>query len=283
METTVAIQGIRGSFHHQVAQHYFEAETIAVQECASFNEVVQALNVKQAEQGIMAIENSIAGSILPNYALIDTNELQIVGEYYLDIDMYLMALEGQRMEDLTEVHSHPMALLQCAVFFQNYPHIKLVECSDTAQASKRIQNGQLKGVGAISSKISAEMYGLNILASSIHTTESNKTRFFVLKKSAEKLSKNEINKASLKFVLDDTQGSLATVLNVMHTCQLNMTKIQSMPIIDTPFKYAFFVDVIFENYEYFEKAKKMLEIMTEAFKILGEYKNGFTQNSNELV
>jgi prephenate dehydratase len=273
METKIAIQGIKGSFHHQVAQNYFQSN-IELDECLSFPDLVKSLKQNKVHKGIMALENSIAGSIIPNYALIDQNNLHIIGEYYLNIHMNLMVLKGQKIEDITEVHSHPIALLQCAVFFSQYPHIKLVESVDTAETAQRIQEQQLKGIGAVAAPIAAEMYGLEIIAAGIHTVKSNKTRFVILKNENKEFPKEEINKASIKFELEDSPGTLAAVLNVMNTCQLNLTKIQSMPIIETPFQYSFFVDIIFEKYEYYEKAKEILEIMTTHFKVLGEYRRG---------
>ncbi|VXC29161.1 Prephenate dehydratase [Flavobacterium sp. 9AF] len=273
MNLKIAIQGIKGSFHHQVANRYF-GDAISLDECNSFNDVVKSLKTAHSDKGVMALENSIAGSILPNYALIDKNELYIIGEYYLDIHMNLMALKGQTIQDIKEVHSHPIALLQCEVFFNQFPHIKLVESIDTAETAYRIQKQNLLGIGAVAAPIAAEMYDLEILASGIHTIKSNKTRFVIVKTKKKELDKEEINKASFKFELDDTPGSLATVLNVMNNCKLNLTKIQSLPIIETPFQYAFFVDVVFEKYKHYEKAKKLLEIMTTHFKVLGEYKQG---------
>ncbi len=273
METKIAIQGIKGSFHHQVAQEYFEQEH-ELDECMSFNDLVQSLVSNQSQKGVMALENSIAGSIIPNYALIDRNNLYIIGEHYLDIHMNLMVLKGQKIEDIKEVHSHPIALLQCAVFFHQYPHIKLVESGDTAETARRIQENKLTGIGAVAAPIAARLYDLEILASGIHTIQSNKTRFVIVKTKNKEWPKESIDKASVKFELDDTAGSLATVLNVMNNCKLNLTKIQSMPIIETPFQYSFFVDVVFEKYKHFEKAKKILELMTTHFKVLGEYKNG---------
>ncbi len=273
METKIAIQGIKGSFHHQVAQEYFRQEH-ALDECMSFDEVVKSLIENRSHKGVMALENSIAGSIVPNYALIDRNNLHIIGEHYLDIHMNLMVLKGQKIEDITEVHSHPIALLQCAVFFHQYPHIKLVESGDTAETARRIQEHQLIGIGAVAAPIAATLYDLDILASGIHTIQSNKTRFVIVKTENKELPKEEINKASIKFELDDTAGSLATVLNVMNNCKLSLTKIQSMPIIEQPFQYSFFVDVIFEKYKHYEKAKNILALMTTHFKVLGEYKNG---------
>lgn len=273
METKIAIQGIRGSFHHQVAQEYFEQQ-FELDECMSFTALVKSLLENKAQKGVMALENSIAGSIIPNYALIDRNNLHIIGEHYLDIHMNLMALKGQKMEDIKEVHSHPMALLQCADFFLRYPHIKLVESGDTAESARRIHEQNITGVAAIASPIAAEMYDLEIVSAGIHTIQSNKTRFVIVKTQNKELPKEEINKASIKFELDDTPGSLATILNVMNNSKLNLTKIQSMPIIETPFQYSFFVDVIFEKHKHFEKAKKILELMTTHFKVLGEYKKG---------
>lgn len=273
METKIAIQGIRGSFHHQVAQEYFEQQ-FELDECMSFTALVKSLLENKAQKGVMALENSIAGSIIPNYSLIDRNNLHIIGEHYLDIHMNLMALKGQKMEDIKEVHSHPMALLQCADFFLRYPHIKLVESGDTAESARRIHEQNITGVAAIASPIAAEMYDLEIVSAGIHTIQSNKTRFVIVKTQNKELPKEEINKASIKFELDDTPGSLATILNVMNNSKLNLTKIQSMPIIETPFQYSFFVDVIFEKHKHFEKAKKILELMTTHFKVLGEYKKG---------
>ena len=272
METKIAIQGIKGSFHHQVAQEYFH-QNVAVNECLSFDALVDSLLNGKSQLAVMAIENSIAGSIIPNYALIDKNNLHIIGEYYLDIIQNLMVLNGQKLSEIQEVHSHPMALLQCMEFLKKHPKIKLVEDKDTAETARRIHQKQLKGIAAIGSKAAASMYDLTIIAPEIQTVNNNMTRFFIISKEANVLPKEEINKASLKFELDDTPGSLATVLNVMTNCKLNLTKIQSMPIIETPFQYSFFVDVVFEKYKHYEKAMKILAIMTNHFKVLGEYRN----------
>ena len=272
METKIAIQGIKGSFHHQVAQEYFH-QNVAVNECLSFDALVDSLLNDKSQLAVMAIENSIAGSIIPNYALIDKNELHIIGEYYLDIIQNLMVLNGQELSEIQEVHSHPMALLQCMEFLKKHPKIKLVEDKDTAETAKRIHQKELKGIAAIGSKAAASMYDLTIIAPEIQTVNNNMTRFFIISKEANVLPKEEINKASLKFELDDTPGSLATVLNVMTNCKLNLTKIQSMPIMETPFQYSFFVDVVFEKYKHYEKAMKVLAIMTIHFKVLGEYRN----------
>jgi prephenate dehydratase len=272
MTTKIAIQGIKGSFHHQVVNEYF-SENVAIDECLSFEELIDSLLSGKSDQAVMAIENSIAGPIIPNYALIDKNNLHIIGEHYLSIHQNLMALKGQKIEDIKEVHSHPMAILQCMDFLKQYPNIKLVEDKDTAETARRIQEKQLTGIAAIASKTASEMYDLEIIAPEIQTIKNNMTRFVIIKKQNSFLPESEINRASIKFELDHKRGSLAAVLNVMSDCKLNLTKIQSLPKIETPWKYSFFVDVTFEKYEDFAKAKTLLNIMAEYFKVLGEYKN----------
>lgn len=272
MIKSVAIQGVKGSFHHIVSQNYFSKDTQVV-ECLSFDGVVESLIEKETDAVIMAIENSIAGSIIPNYALIDNKNLHIVGEQYLDIQHNLMALPNQSLSEIEEVYSHPMALLQCKEFFKKHPHIKLVEDKDTAEVAQRIQKKQLKGIAAIASTLAAELFELEILAPSIQTIKHNETRFVIVKRENHEIPIEEINKASLKFELDHKRGSLATILNVMSDCKLNLTKIQSLPKIETPWKYAFFVDVTFDDYRDYDKAKSIMKIMAQDFKVLGEYKN----------
>ena len=269
----IGIQGIKGSFHHQVALHYFDG-IIDLDECLSFETLIDNLISNKSAAAVMAIENSIAGSIIPNYALIDKNELHINGEYYLDIHQNLMALPNQKIENIIEVHSHPIALLHCTDFLKQHPHIKLVEDTDTAATAHRIFENNLIGIAAIGSKTAATLYNLNIIAAEIQTINNNRTRFFIIGKNKVHIDADQINKASIKFILNDMPGSLATVLNVMNNCKLNLTKVQSMPIIETPFQYSFFVDVVFDKYKHFEKAKKIIELLTTHFKVLGEYKNG---------
>ena len=272
MIKVVGIQGVKGSFHHIVSQQYFENNVDAV-ECLTFDGVVDSLISGDSDAAIMALENSIVGSIIPNYSLIDSHGLHIVGEHYLDIQHNLMALPNQTIQDIKEVYSHPMALLQCKEFFKKHPHIKLVEDKDTAEVAQRIQNKQLVGVGAIASAMAADIFNLEILAKSIQTIKHNETRFVIVKRTNSEVPENVINKASIKFETNHKRGSLATILNVMSDCKLNLTKIQSLPIVETPWKYAFFVDITFENYSDFKKAKSIIEIMGEDFKVLGEFKN----------
>ncbi|WP_109851599.1 prephenate dehydratase [Aquimarina sp. AU58] len=273
MKQKVAIQGIKGSYHHGVAQAYF-GEDIDVNECMSFQELVHSLEHNKSTDAVMAIENSIAGSIIPNYAYIDEHDLTIRGEYFLPIHHCLMALDGQEISDVKEVYSHPMALLQCKEFFRGQPHIKLIEDADTADVAKRIHEQQLEGVAAVAGETAANIYQLNILAKEIQTIKSNSTRFFILNTvGGSNSEKKDINKASLKFLTDHKKGSLATVLNVMSDCGLNLTKIQSLPIISMPWKYSFFVDVTFTDYNDYAKAMSILKIMALELKVLGEYKN----------
>ncbi|PKA99163.1 prephenate dehydratase [Flavobacteriaceae bacterium MAR_2009_75] len=272
MNLKIAIQGIKGSNHHQVAKDYFQDDNQLV-ECMSFDFLVDRLLDKTADVGVMAIENSIAGSIIPNYALVYHQNLHIIGEHYLNINHNLMVLKGQGIDDIEEVRSHPMALLQCKEFFRDYPKVKLVEDVDTAETARCIQDEKLKHVAAIAPQVAADLYDLDIVAPEIQTIKNNATRFIIVKTKNKELPKEEINKASVRFVTGHKRGSLAAVLNVMSDCRLSLTKIQSLPIIETPWKYSFFVDVTFEDYEYFEKSKSLLNIMAEDFKVLGEYKN----------
>ena len=267
----VAIQGIKGSFHHIVASSHF-GENIELVECLSFSEMPELLASNKADVIIMAIENSIAGAILPNYALIDAHGLAICGEFYLNIHHNFMAFPGQTIEEIKEVYSHPMALLQCHTFLKQYPHIKLIEDKDTADVAKRIQEKQLKGVAAIASNLAAESYGLEILAKNIQTIKNNMTRFFILN-NKEYGASMSANKASIKFVTGHESGSLAEVLTILAEHNLNMSKIQSMPIIETPWNYAFFADFTFNKYaDYFNAIKEVSEKVKD-IKVLGEYTN----------
>ena len=265
----VAIQGIRGSFHHIVAEQYF-GKNIDLVECLSFTEMPTLLHNKEAEVVIMAIENSIAGAILPNYALVDEHQLTICGEHYLPIHHHLMGLEGQTIQNIKEVYSHPMALLQCHKFFKDYPHIKLIEDKDTAVVAKRIQDQKLKGVGAIASQIAAETYQLEIISPEIQTIKNNATRFFILTNSDTKNSVSA-NKASIKFITSHKTGSLAEILTILAKHNLNLSKIQSMPVIETPWNYAFFADFVFNSYADYFNAINEIGAKVETLKVLGEY------------
>jgi prephenate dehydratase len=273
MNKIIAIQGAEGSNHHKVARDFY-GDNIQLKECMSFDALAAHLLDGSATDGVMAIENTIAGSIIPNYALIDSNNLHIVGEEYLNIHHHLMALPGQTIKSIKEVWSHPMALLQCKEFFKKYPDIKLVEDVDTAEVAKRISKENIKGVAAIAPKIAAEIFGLEVLEDDIQTIKDNSTRFVIVQTQKPTIAPDIINKASLKFQLNHKRGSLAALLNVLSDCKMNLTKIQSLPVIETPWKYSFFVDVTFDQITDYQKLVKIIEIMAEEFKILGTYKNG---------
>jgi len=271
----VAIQGIRGSFHDIVAKQYF-GNKIEMVECMSFTEIPTLLKNNEVASAVMAIENSIAGAILPNYALIDEYDLNIEGEVYLNIHHHLMALKDQNLKDIKEVWSHPMAILQCRKFFRDHPNIKLIEEKDTAEIAKRIHDQKIKGIAAIASKQAANIYDLNVIEDDIQTIEHNSTRFFILKKGdntpyhKSKMSGTK-NKASIKFITKHDKGSLAEVLDIFAKHEINLTKIQSMPIIDRPWSYAFFIDLIIDDFTLYKNALHLINKKVTHLNILGEY------------
>ena len=228
----VAIQGRKGSYHHQVANEYFK-DKLEIIEFLSFDEVANSIKNSDCDFAVMAIENSIAGSIIPNYALIE-------------------ALPGTTIKDLSTVSSHPMALLQCKSFFKSHPKITLIEDKDTAEVAYRIQRDKIKNLGAIASTNAAKLYDLEILCRNIQTIKNNETRFVIVSKLY--FENNINNKASLKFSLSHKTGSLALVLNILKEYNLNLTKIQSLPIIEIPWKYSFFIDITFNQYDNFNNA-----------------------------
>lgn len=267
----VAIQGIKGSYHHQVALNYFGQE-IELLEFLSFDELANSIANNNCDYGVMAIENSIAGSIIPNYALIDNLNLKITGEYYININHQLMAISGSKIQDLEVVASHPMALLQCKNFFKKYPKITLIEDKDTAEVAFRIQRDNIQKMGAIASVHASELYNLNILSKDIQTIKNNETRFVIISKNSL-INDSKSNKASIKFSLSHKTGSLAAILNILRDCNLNLTKIQSLPIIETPWKYSFFIDTTYDSIVSLEKALKLIDENSESLKVLGIYKN----------
>ncbi len=265
----IAIQGVPGSFHHQVALKYFgsEAEILAFN---TFEPVAKSIAQGNADYGVMAIENSIAGAILPNYDLIDRYELSIKDEFYLPIAHQLMALPGQKIEDIREVRSHPMALLQCKAFFAKHPQIQQFDDVDTASVAKRISEENLSGVAAIASEIAAEIYGLEILARDIQTIKDNFTRFIILTKEKTK-PEGVPNKASFKVTIRNQKGGLAKLLTMLSDKNLNLSKIQSIPVIEKPWDYAFFIDAEFEDYGQFQEAMELIVKDFGDLKIFGEY------------
>lgn len=271
METKrrVAIQGIKASFHEEAAYKFF-GQDIETVECNSFKETCDKLEKNEVNFVVMAIENSIAGSLLPNYTLIRDYGFSVVGEVYLPIQLHLMALPGVKFEDIKIVTSHPIAIRQCIDFFYDYPNIKIVESNDTAACAKRIQDEQLTDTMAIANNLAAELYGLNVLERRIESNKKNYTRFLVLKKDKTDEG-NKINKASICFQVGHKAGSLATVLNIFAAEEVSLTKIQSMPVLGKRNEYYFYVDLEWPTTEKYDMAVRKVLKYTSNFNILGEY------------
>lgn len=267
----IAIQGIKGSYHHQVATEFFD-DKIQLDECLSFDKLVDSLNNGVSEFGVMAIENSIAGSIIPNYSLIDKNNLYIIGEYYININHNLMVYPGVDLNQIKIVSSHPMALLQCKDYLKKIDKT-IVEDKDTAEVAKRIIENKLLDTAAIASVEASKLYGLDIIERNIQTIKDNETRFVVVSKLPDKKVISNANKASLKFILSHKNGSLANILNILSNYDMNLTKIQSIPIIETPWKYSFFIDTTFTDIKKYKKAIENVSSQSEYVKEFGVYEN----------
>jgi prephenate dehydratase len=270
-----AIQGFEGCFHQIAAQSYFNGATDIIP-CITFQELVRKVNKKEAEVGVMAIENSIAGSILPNYSLLQKSGLQVMGEIYLNIRQHLMVLPGQTLEDIREVHSHPMALLQCMDYLNEHPNWRLVETEDTALSAKQVRQHHAKHVAAIASKLSAELFELDIVAPNIHTMKKNYTRFLIICREENLVKEQSPNKSSVYFNTNHSRGSLAKVLVKIADGGINLSKLQSFPIPGTEWRYYFHADMEFDSQEQFDRVIKEIGPLTEGLKILGVYKKGVT-------
>src|ERR1700733_6108135 len=259
----VAIQGIRASFHEEAAFRYFGEDIITI-ECNSFKQTFEALKNGEADYVVMAIENSIAGSILPNYSLLLSYSFPVVGEVYLPIQLHLMALPGVKFEDVKYVTSPPIAIRQCVDFFDEYPHLNIIESSDTAACAKRIRDEQLTDTVAIANTLAARLYGLDVLERRIESNKKNFTRFLKLT-SHENAVKGPANKASLCFQVSNQVGSLAKVLNIFASQQVNMSKIQSMPVLGKRNEYNFYVDVEWEDTKHYDASVKQILKYTHNF------------------
>ena len=269
----ISIQGYEGSFH-QVAAQLFFGKNVEVIPCNTFKEVVKiAGNKKESNGGVMAIENSIAGSILPNYYLLQKSNLKIVGEIYLQIRQNLLVNSGVKLEDIREVHSHTMALQQCYVFLDKHKW-KLVETDDTALSAKHIHQHKSKHVAAIASRLAAELYDLEVIAPNIHTLKNNYTRFLVLQSEDVAKPVDGANKASVNFHTDHSKGSLAKVLTRIADGGINLSKLQSFPIPGSDFKYSFHADMEFDSLDQFYEVIGEMKRLTAAIKIYGVYKKG---------
>jgi len=269
----IGIQGVAAAFHDMAARNYFKNNKIELVEFRDFDSLANSTANREVDYSMMAIENSIAGSILPNYALIQDYDLHILGEEYLRISMQLMVIDGQTIDDITEVISHPMALLQCTQFLSGFPDWKLSEADDTAESAKKISESGLNGKAAIASSLAATTYGLKILAPNIETNKRNYTRFLVLGPQNEN-HLTASNKASIRLILEHKSGALNHALNILNKHSINLTKIQSVPIMGRPYEYAIHIDVEYINYRVFEKVVVAMETQVKELKILGIYKKG---------
>ena len=276
----VAIQGFSGCFHEQAARDFYcagtagsarPAEDIAIVACATFDDLFQALAEGRADAAVMAIENTISGGLLPNFDLLRRNPLPVKGEIYLQIRQNLMALPGQRREDIREVRTHYMAINQTRAFFEREcPWIKMVESEDTAGSAAEIAREGLRGVSAVASELAAREFGLEILAPGIETFHDNFTRFLILD-DAIRVPQADIDKASLCFTLPHKPGSLAHILTILSFYDMNLTRIQSLPIPGKRWQYFFYIDIKFESYERYTQALSAVRPLIDDLRVLGEY------------
>ena len=277
MKRKVAIQGIAGSYHDIAARRYFEGDEVETIPCNTFRDVIQSIKKDPSILGLMAIENTIAGSLLQNHELIRESGFSVIGEYKLRISHSLVALPGTKLEDVVEINSHPIALMQCTDFLDRLPNAKIVEKDDTASSARWIAEQHLKGHAAICGKLAAEIYGMEVLAEGIETNKRNFTRFVAI---ADRWTADEVmrdcvkNKASLVFAVPHVAGSLSRVLSVLSFYDMNLSKIQSLPIIGREWEYLFYVNLTFNDYIKYRQALDAIRPLTKDLKILGEYEEG---------
>jgi prephenate dehydratase len=274
MTKRIAIQGGYGAFHELAAHKFFKDEEIEIFPRDTFKDLIASIKDQKSDFGIMAIENSLAGSILPNYNLLKDTPMRIIGEVYLRIRQNLVALPGSSIEQLREVFSHPMAILQCKQFFEQYPHIRLIESIDTALSARDIRDNKITNTGAIASRLAAEKYGLSILAEGIETNKMNYTRFLILTENGKQVEKSRVNKSSIHFALAHKIGSLSKILSIFSFHEINLAKIQSMPIIGQDWEYQFYVDLEVHDYNMYQAALEAIKPFTSGLMVMGEYTKG---------
>ena len=275
MKKRVTIQGVAGCYHDAAARKYFADEDIDTIPCESFHDMFETLSDDASLLGILAIENTIAGSLLQNHELLRKSHMQIVGEYKMRISHTLAALPGQTIDELTEVNSHPMALRQCEQFLHRHPNLKMIEAFDTAGSAKEIAEKKLMGHAAVCGEYAAELYGLNVLQREIETNRRNYTRFLIITDplmAAEMAPpETDINKASIVFTTPHTQGALSKVLTIFSFSDINLSKIQSMPIVGREWEYRFYADLTFDSYARYRQSIEAVRPLINDLRILGEY------------
>lgn len=270
----IAIQGVKGSFHDIAAHEYFPDEEIELVCCSTFESLFAAMREDETTLGFMAIENTIAGSLLHNYELLRESGMTIVGEHKLHIEHSIMCLPDDGWEDISEVNSHPVALAQCRNFLERHPSMKVVETEDTAGAAEAISRGGMRGHAAICHAGAAPLYGMKVLENSIEDNKHNYTRFLLLCDpwNADRLRDiHRTDKSSIVFALPHAEGSLSQVLSIFSFYRINLTKIQSLPIIGREWQYLFYVDVVYDDYMRYRQSIDAVRPLTKELKILGEY------------
>ncbi|MCH5247222.1 MAG: prephenate dehydratase [Muribaculaceae bacterium] len=275
MSNRVVIQGVAGCFHDAAARQYFGKSEIETIPAETFPAMFESLEKDSSLLGIMAIENTIAGSILPNHDLLRKSNLQIVGEHKMRISHVLCALPGQNIDELSEVNSHPMALMQCEQYLRHHPNLRMVEKFDTAGAAMEIASKNLQGHAAVCGEYAANLYNLDILEKGIETNKRNFTRFLLLADSRIanrfKPVDDELDKASIEFTLPHTHGALSKILTILSFYDMNLSKIQSLPIIGREWEYRFYIDLTFENFERYRQAITAVRPLMNDFQVLGVY------------
>ena len=282
MKGKVAIQGIGGCNHYIAAKLFFKDDNVETIDCDTFKELAEHVVKDPSKLGIMAIENTIAGSLLQNYKILKENDLVIVGEYKLRIKHALVAMPGVEIRDIKEINTHPMAFMQCQEYLDTLPNVKLVEKEDTAGSAKWIKDNNLMDHAAICPAGAAELYGMNVLADGIETNKRNFTRFLILANKAVaddvlaelSVERENVNKSSMVFTLPHTSGSLSKVLAVLSFYDMNLSMIQSMPIVGEEWRYQFYVNLLFSDYKRYRQAIDAILPLTKDFEILGEYMEG---------
>ncbi len=269
----VSIQGYAGAFHEAAARQYFTNSTVITVPGHTFADVVRQVHEGESDLALMAIENTLAGSLMENYDLLQRSNLRITGEVYLRIRQNLMALPGVAIEELREVYSHPIALMQVREFFKSWPRIKLIEDVDTALSARQVSECDDRSRGAVAHTLAAELYGLDILAQGIETNKLNHTRFLVLERGRD-VSKDEGDKVSMSFSVSHEAGSLSRVLMVLDAYKINLTKIQSTPIVGRPWQYRFYVDFLLTGNITVAEAIAGIQPITQELRILGIYSSG---------
>ena len=287
---SVAIQGGFGAFHEIAAKQFFGSIPIEIVPCETFTDLFNELQDKKVDCGIVAMENSVAGSILQNLNLLRESGLSIMGEQYLRVVQNLIALPGQTIDDIREIHSHPIAIQQCSVFLNELRRkgVRIVDSADTALSVKWIRDENLAGIGALGSELAAQMYDMEILKTEVEDNKRNFTRFQVITESAavkelEHIANQTINKSTLCFSLHHEEGRLSQVLSVLSFYRMNLTKIQSLPIVGVEWEYFFYIDLVFSDYVRYLQAIEAVRPLTEHLQILGEYQHGQRPSENKTI